>query len=147
MDETRDRSKRNAAWPPPLDAFQQRMGEMLRASPAGDIERNMKALAAQFFGRLDLVTRDDYEDLLAVVERLSARVTALERAAGTGPGAPVGTSPGTPGAPDAVRGNRHSAAADPGGDGAGSGTAGNAAGTVPGQAASGGPPAGRSPGA
>ena len=74
-----ERFDRAEPWPTPLESFQQRLGDVLRAVPVGDIERNVKALAAQVFGRLDLVTRDEYDDLLAVVDRLAERVAALER--------------------------------------------------------------------
>ncbi len=64
----------------PLEDFQQRMAELLRGSPAADLERNLKALGAQFFDRLDLVTRDEFEAQLAIVEKLRRRIEALEQA-------------------------------------------------------------------
>jgi hypothetical protein len=36
-----------------------RIAELLRASPAADLERNLKALLAQTFQRLELVTREE----------------------------------------------------------------------------------------
>lgn len=63
----------------PLEDFQQRIAELLRASPAADLERNLKALGAQFFERLDLVTRDEFEAQLAIVEQLRHRIEALEQ--------------------------------------------------------------------
>ncbi|MBW6496435.1 MAG: accessory factor UbiK family protein [Burkholderiaceae bacterium] len=65
----------------PLEDFQQRMAELLRNSPAADIERNMKALGAQFFDRLNLVTRDEFEAQGAIIEHLRRRIEALEQAA------------------------------------------------------------------
>ena len=44
-----------------LSELQARMSELLRNSPAADIERNMKALLGQTFQRFDLVTRDEFE--------------------------------------------------------------------------------------
>ena len=64
----------------PLEDFQQRIADLLRASPAADLERNLKALGAQFFDRLDLVTRDEFEAQLAIVEQLRRRIEALEQA-------------------------------------------------------------------
>ena len=56
------------------------MTELLRASPAADIERNVKALGAQFFDRLNLVSRDEFEAQMAIVEQLRRRIEVLESA-------------------------------------------------------------------
>ncbi|MCP5265824.1 MAG: accessory factor UbiK family protein [Burkholderiaceae bacterium] len=61
--------------------FQERIGELLRNSPAADVERNLKALSAQFFDRLELVTRDELDAQRAQLDRLRERVEALEAAA------------------------------------------------------------------
>ncbi|HMN81493.1 MAG TPA: accessory factor UbiK family protein [Burkholderiaceae bacterium] len=61
-----------------LTDLQQRVSELLRASPAADIERNVKALLGQTFQRMDLVTREEFDVQVALLERLRARVTALE---------------------------------------------------------------------
>jgi len=69
-----------------LDDFQKNMSELLAKTPAADIERNMKALMAQTFARMDLITREEFDvqaELLArAIERidaLEARVRALEQ--------------------------------------------------------------------
>lgn len=62
-----------------LDELQARVSELLRNSPAADIERNMKALLAQTFQRVDLVTRDEFEAQLERLARLQARVEQLEK--------------------------------------------------------------------
>ena len=61
-----------------LDEFKRRVTELLRASPAQDIERNLHALATAFFARFDLATREDLEVQKALVERAQARLAALE---------------------------------------------------------------------
>lgn len=71
-----------------LQEFQQRVLEMLRASPAADIERNLKALMAQSFNRLELVTRDEFDAQRELLRDLSNRVAMLEGDPG-GPGSPV----------------------------------------------------------
>lgn len=93
-----------------LADIQQRIGELLRSSPAADLERNLKALVAQTFERFDLVTRDEIEAHRAVIDALEARVAELERTldAQAGSGAPAAASvpaPAAPpaGAPDAPR--------------------------------------------
>lgn len=68
-----------------FEDFQKNMSDLLAKTPAADIERNMKALMAQTFARMDLITREEFDvqaELLARalerVESLEARVLALE---------------------------------------------------------------------
>jgi BMFP domain-containing protein YqiC len=61
-----------------LQDVQQRVAELFRSSPAADLERNVKALMAQTFQRMDLVTREEFEVQLELVQRLRQRVEALE---------------------------------------------------------------------
>lgn len=75
-----------------IEDFSARFSELLAASPAKDIERNAKALAASVFARLDLVTREEFDiqrELLArsreKLEALEARVQELERSLGSRP--------------------------------------------------------------
>lgn len=70
-----------SATPPPslLAELQTRVSELLRNSPAADLERNMKALLAQTFQRVDLVTRDEFDAQLERLDRLQARVAQLEK--------------------------------------------------------------------
>lgn len=58
--------------------FQQKLLEMFRASPAADLERNIKALMGQTFNKLELVTRDEFEIQVELLRALRARVEALE---------------------------------------------------------------------
>jgi len=58
--------------------FQQKLLEMFRASPAADLERNIKALMGQTFNKLELVTREDFEIQVELLRALRARVEALE---------------------------------------------------------------------
>lgn len=68
-----------------MDDFQKNMSELLAKTPAADIERNIRALMAQTFSKMDLITREEFDvqaDLLnrAIqrIETLEARVQALE---------------------------------------------------------------------
>lgn len=61
-----------------LQDVQQRVAELFRSSPAADLERNVKALMAQTFQRMDLVTREEFDVQLELVQRLRQRVEALE---------------------------------------------------------------------
>ena len=70
-----------------LHDLQARIAELMRTSPAGDLERNLRAMLGQAFQRLELVTREEFDDYAALlgalrnrVEQLEATVAALERA-------------------------------------------------------------------
>lgn len=62
-----------------LAELQQRVSELFRNSPAADIERNLKAMLAQTFQRVDLVTRDEFDAQLERMSRLQERIATLER--------------------------------------------------------------------
>ncbi len=68
-----------------LDELAARIGRAIEASPAKDIEKNVKALLQSGLGRLELVTRREFDDQVEVLrrtreklERLEARVAELE---------------------------------------------------------------------
>lgn len=70
-----------------FDEINARLSALIAASPAKDIEKNVKAMLAGFFDRLDLVTREEFDvqgQLLARTREklaaLEARVAALEAA-------------------------------------------------------------------
>ncbi len=71
--------------PGSLDELAARIGKAIEASPARDIERNVRALLASGLARLDVVTRQEFDvqaEVLArtreKLERLEARVAELE---------------------------------------------------------------------
>jgi len=61
-----------------FDDLSERINEALRNSPAQDIEKNLRALLASWFDRMDLVMREDFEVQKKLVETALARVAALE---------------------------------------------------------------------
>jgi BMFP domain-containing protein YqiC len=61
-----------------LEEFKRRVTELLRSSPAQDIEKNLHALAGAFFARFDLATREELEVQKALLERAQSRLAALE---------------------------------------------------------------------
>lgn len=61
-----------------LEDFQKNISELIAKSPAADIERNVKAMMAQTFTRLDLVTREEFDVQVQLLERALQRITALE---------------------------------------------------------------------
>jgi BMFP domain-containing protein YqiC len=61
-----------------LDELRSRIDEALRASPAQDIERNVRAVLSAWFDRLDLVLREDFEVQRKLLERAQAKLAELE---------------------------------------------------------------------
>ncbi len=68
-----------------VDEIQKKVAELLESSPARDIERNAKAAFASVLGKMDLVTREEFDvqrEVLARAReqlvRLEARVVELE---------------------------------------------------------------------
>jgi ubiquinone biosynthesis accessory factor UbiK len=59
--------------------FQAKMSELLKNSPAKDIEKNMKAMLSQGFSKLDLVTREEFDTQTQVLVRTRARLEELEQ--------------------------------------------------------------------
>src|ERR1700709_2873594 len=59
--------------------FQAKMSELLKNSPAKDIEKNMKAMLSQGFSKLDLVTREEFDTQTQVLVRTRTRLEELER--------------------------------------------------------------------
>lgn len=54
------------------------MREVLRDSPAQDVEKNLRALVSAFFDRFDVVLREDFEVQQKLLERAQAKLAALE---------------------------------------------------------------------
>ena len=63
-----------------LNNLQERLTDLMRNSPAQDIERNMKALLGQAFSKLELVTRDEFDAQVSMLDALRARIARLEEA-------------------------------------------------------------------
>jgi BMFP domain-containing protein YqiC len=62
-----------------LEDLSARISEFLAASPAKDLEKNLKALLTAAFARLDLATREEFEVQAAVLARARAKLAELER--------------------------------------------------------------------
>jgi len=68
-----------------LEDLAARIGKAIEASPAADIEKNVKAMLQGGLARLDLVTREEFDTQARVLattreklERLETRVAELE---------------------------------------------------------------------
>ena len=55
-----------------------KLHEAVKNSPAKDIEKNMRALLAQGFTKLDLVTREEFDIQTQVLLRSREQLNALE---------------------------------------------------------------------
>ena len=61
-----------------LDELARKIGRMIEASPAKDIEKNVKAMLQSGLQRLDLVPREDFEIQTRVLARTREKLEALE---------------------------------------------------------------------
>jgi hypothetical protein len=62
-----------------LNDLQSRVSDLLKNSPARDVERNMRAMLSQGFSKLELVTREEFDAQTQVLIRTRARLEELER--------------------------------------------------------------------
>ena len=62
-----------------LEDLGERISEFLAASPAKDLEKNLRALLTAAFARLDLVTREQFEVQTQVLSRTREKLAELER--------------------------------------------------------------------
>jgi BMFP domain-containing protein YqiC len=61
-----------------LNDLNAKVSELLAASPAKDVEKNMRVMMTSFFSRLDLVTRDEFDVQAKVLARTREKLEALE---------------------------------------------------------------------
>jgi BMFP domain-containing protein YqiC len=55
-----------------------KLADLFRQSPAGDIEQNLKAGLTAMLGKLDLVTREEFDVQTEVLARTRDKLAALE---------------------------------------------------------------------
>ena len=77
-----------------LEDLAAKFSALVAASPAKDVEKNARALLAGAFGRLDLVTREEFDIQRELLVRarekatqLEARIAELESGSASKPGA------------------------------------------------------------
>ena len=61
-----------------FEELNERISEAVRRSPAQDFEKNLRALLAAWFDRLDLVLREDFEVQKRLLEQAQAKLAELE---------------------------------------------------------------------
>ncbi len=78
MMDTTPPPEHSSSTPPSPRAFLRRAAEALENSPLKDVQRNVRALAHSAAGRLDLVTREEFDALQAMLNASAQRVAQLE---------------------------------------------------------------------
>ena len=61
-----------------LDELNKKVSELIAASPAKDIEKNLRALLSSAFSRLDLVTREEFDVQQEVLGRTRDKLHQME---------------------------------------------------------------------
>ncbi|MDP4029683.1 MAG: accessory factor UbiK family protein [Gallionella sp.] len=61
-----------------FDDLSAKLSELVKNSPARDIEKNARALLMQCFAKLDLVTREEFDIQAEMLARARQQLTALE---------------------------------------------------------------------
>ncbi len=61
-----------------LDDLNRKVKELVDASPARDLEKNVRALMSGAFSRLDLVTREEFDVQQEVLKRTREKLEQME---------------------------------------------------------------------
>lgn len=61
-----------------LDEINEKIRLVMAQSPAADLEKNMRAMLAAMFSRLDLVTREEFDVQRQVLARTREKLAGLE---------------------------------------------------------------------
>lgn len=61
-----------------LDEMSNRVSSLLASTPAGDVEKNLRAALSGLFAKLDLVTREEFDVQREVLARTRAKLQVLE---------------------------------------------------------------------
>jgi len=62
-----------------FEEFSNRVAALMAATPAADIEKNLKAMLGAFFTKLDLVTREEFDVQAQVLLRTREKLKELEQ--------------------------------------------------------------------
>ena len=61
-----------------LDEISSKIKNLISNSPAGDLDKNMRALLSATFAKLDLVTREEFDVQREVLLRAREKISRLE---------------------------------------------------------------------
>jgi len=59
--------------------IQRGISDLIAKSPAADLEKNIRALMMQTFAKMDLITREEFDTQVALLDRALERIQALEQ--------------------------------------------------------------------
>lgn len=62
-----------------LDEITSKISGLIAASPAADLEKNLRPLLQSVFARLDLVTREEFDVQTQVLQRAREQLAQLEQ--------------------------------------------------------------------
>lgn len=87
-----------------MEEFMAKVSEIVAASPAKDLEKNMRASMSAMFARMDLVTREEFDVQAQVLARTREQLRDLEaRLSKLDGGAPPPPPAAGPEAEDAIQ--------------------------------------------
>ena len=61
-----------------FDEISNKMKELISKTPAGDFDKNLRALLSATFAKFDLVTREEFDVQREVLARAREKITQLE---------------------------------------------------------------------
>jgi BMFP domain-containing protein YqiC len=61
-----------------FDELSAKISQIIAASPAKDIEKNVKTMMTSMFSKMDLVTREEFDVQRKVLERTREKLDAIE---------------------------------------------------------------------
>jgi BMFP domain-containing protein YqiC len=61
-----------------LNELSEKLAAFAASNPAKDLEKNFRALLSSAFARLDLVTREEYDAQVQVLQQARGKLAALE---------------------------------------------------------------------
>ncbi len=59
--------------------LQEKVTELVRSSPAGDVEKHMKATLSSALNRMDVVTREDFDIQTQMLSKALEKLAVLEK--------------------------------------------------------------------
>lgn len=62
-----------------IEGLTTKLGDVLKSSPAADLEKNLKAALSGLFARMELVTREEFDVQAEVLARTRAKLVELEQ--------------------------------------------------------------------
>lgn len=79
-----------------FDEISNKLSDLLANSPARDVEKNVKAMLGSAFGKLDLVTREEFDVQREILANALVRLAELEARVAELEGQPAVGADGTP---------------------------------------------------